>query len=155
MADLVKDQPTSAVSLRHTHFQPGDVKGQAYHREPLVTGNAHLSWWPRFTYQRSFMIYGQPFELAIAQTMPSTVVQGWQMGLALAVPLGVLAVVGAAWWQRRVAHLETCKAQLSIAESEQRFRDLIEGSVQGIYIHYGGRPIFVNSAFASMLGYSA
>ncbi|UEM19480.1 PAS domain S-box protein [Skermanella mucosa] len=45
------------------------------------------------------------------------------------------------------------EAEKALAESEARFRDLIEGSIQGIVIHRGFRPLFVNGAFARMHGY--
>ena len=41
----------------------------------------------------------------------------------------------------------------SLTDSEARYRDLIEGSIQGIVIHKDLQPLFVNSAFAHMLGY--
>ena len=39
-------------------------------------------------------------------------------------------------------------------EFDQRFRRLIEGSVQGILIHRQFRPLFVNDAWASLHGYT-
>jgi len=42
-----------------------------------------------------------------------------------------------------------------LRESEERFRNLIEGSVQGIYIHREFKPLFVNQAFAEILGYKS
>src|SRR5207244_5500776 len=97
-------------------------------------------------------IYSQPCVLAIASAMARTVLPGWQIVLALVLPLGFLTILASALWHRRVAHLEGHRAQQMIYESEQRFRDLIEGSVQGIFIHRAGQPLFVNSAFAAMLG---
>ncbi|UEM02151.1 PAS domain S-box protein [Skermanella rosea] len=47
------------------------------------------------------------------------------------------------------------EAEKALAESEARFRDLIEGSIQGIVIHRGFRPLFVNGAFARMHGYGS
>ena len=44
------------------------------------------------------------------------------------------------------------RAERALLESEERFRHLIEGSVQGIVIHRGMTPLFVNGAFAAMLG---
>lgn len=38
--------------------------------------------------------------------------------------------------------------------SEQRYRDLFEGSVQGILVHRGHKPIAVNEAWARIHGYS-
>ncbi len=42
-----------------------------------------------------------------------------------------------------------------LRESEERFRNLIEGSVQGIFIHRDFRPLLVNQAFAEILGYAS
>ena len=41
----------------------------------------------------------------------------------------------------------------ALRDSEERFRDLIEGSVQGILILRDFRALFVNRAFAAMTGY--
>jgi PAS domain S-box-containing protein len=41
----------------------------------------------------------------------------------------------------------------ALQESEAQFRDLIDGSMQGIMIHSQGRPLFVNHAFARIFGY--
>lgn len=37
--------------------------------------------------------------------------------------------------------------------NEQRLRDMVEGSVQGIVVHSGKRILFCNTAYAQMLGY--
>ena len=42
-----------------------------------------------------------------------------------------------------------------LQQSEKRFRDLIEESVQGIAIYRSGRPLFVNRACARLFGYGA
>lgn len=42
-----------------------------------------------------------------------------------------------------------------LRESEERFRNLIEGSVQGIHIHRDFKWLFVNHAFADILGYDS
>ncbi|KPF80933.1 hypothetical protein IP70_24980 [alpha proteobacterium AAP38] len=39
--------------------------------------------------------------------------------------------------------------------NEQRLRDMVEGSVQGIVVHSGRRILFCNTAYAQMLGYSS
>jgi diguanylate cyclase (GGDEF)-like protein/PAS domain S-box-containing protein len=41
----------------------------------------------------------------------------------------------------------------ALRESERRFRDLIEGSVQGVLIHARDRMIFANQAYAEIFGY--
>ena len=50
-----------------------------------------------------------------------------------------------------VSDLKTAEARLQ--QSEKRFRDLIEESVQGILIYRSGRPLFVNRACAQLFGY--
>jgi two-component system, cell cycle sensor histidine kinase PleC len=40
-------------------------------------------------------------------------------------------------------------------ESDARFRDLIEGSIQGIVIHRHFTPLFANQAYATILGYES
>jgi PAS domain S-box-containing protein len=40
-------------------------------------------------------------------------------------------------------------------ESDARFRDLIEGSIQGIVIHRNFTPLFANQAYAMILGYGS
>lgn len=44
-------------------------------------------------------------------------------------------------------------AEKALTESEARFRDLIEGSLQGVCVHQDFAPRFVNDAFARMLGW--
>ncbi|WP_448206303.1 ATP-binding protein [Azospirillum sp. sgz302134] len=49
---------------------------------------------------------------------------------------------------------EIDRRQHDLAENERRFRDLVEGSIQGIVIHRDFRPLYANDAFAQMLGTS-
>ena len=45
-------------------------------------------------------------------------------------------------------------AALALKASEQRYRELIEGSIQGIVIHRDARPLFANTAAAELFGYA-
>jgi PAS domain S-box-containing protein len=45
------------------------------------------------------------------------------------------------------------EAEAALRTSEARFRDLIEGSIQGIVIHRNLKPLFANQAYAQILGY--
>ena len=49
-------------------------------------------------------------------------------------------------WRRREA---------ALAESEARFRGLIEGSIQGIIIHRNFMPLFANDAYARIFGFQS
>jgi PAS domain S-box-containing protein len=152
VTDLVQSSPAFEVSLVHQRFSEEAPQGSVSRPEPTSTRRSPSPWWPHFTYRRALDIYRQPFVLSIASAMDQTVLSSWQIVLALVLPLGVLTILASALWHRRVAHLEGHKAQQAMYESEQRFRDLIEGSIQGIVIHRAGQPLFVNSAFAGMLG---
>jgi PAS domain S-box-containing protein len=46
------------------------------------------------------------------------------------------------------------QARLAVEASERRFRNLVEGSIQGILVHCDNRPLFVNDAWQHMMGYS-
>ena len=45
--------------------------------------------------------------------------------------------------------------RIKLQDSEDRFRNLIEGSIQGILIHRNWTPLFVNRAYAAILGYDS
>jgi PAS domain S-box-containing protein len=47
------------------------------------------------------------------------------------------------------------QARLAVEASERRFRNLVEGSIQGILIHRNEKPLFVNEAWSKIFGYSA
>ena len=47
---------------------------------------------------------------------------------------------------------EIDRRQQALAENERRFRDLVEGSIQGIIIHRDFHPLYANDSFAAMLG---
>ncbi len=47
------------------------------------------------------------------------------------------------------------QARLAVEASERRFRNLVEGSIQGILIHRNDKPLFVNEAWTRIFGYSA
>jgi PAS domain S-box-containing protein len=47
------------------------------------------------------------------------------------------------------------RAQEALRRSEEQFRSLIEGSIQGVLIHRDFQPVFVNRAFAEIFGYAA
>ncbi|MDP6952643.1 MAG: PAS domain S-box protein [Alphaproteobacteria bacterium] len=50
---------------------------------------------------------------------------------------------------------ERRRAATELRASEQRFRNLVEGSIQGLLVHAGPSPKFANQAFADMLGYDS
>ncbi len=47
------------------------------------------------------------------------------------------------------------EAQRALADSERKFRNLVEGSIQGVVIHHRYRPVFCNPAYAHLLGYDS
>ncbi len=49
--------------------------------------------------------------------------------------------------------IERAQADEALSQSEARFRDLVEGSVQGIVIERDGTALFANQSFADLFGY--
>lgn len=49
---------------------------------------------------------------------------------------------------------ETKRSEKTIEESENKFRNLVEGSLQGIYVHRDFTPLFANQRCADIFGYS-
>ncbi len=47
--------------------------------------------------------------------------------------------------EQRVKHLE---------RSETRFYELVEGSIQGVMVHRGYQPLYINGAWAAIHGYT-
>ncbi|WP_434622076.1 ATP-binding protein [Azospirillum sp. B2RO_4] len=47
---------------------------------------------------------------------------------------------------------EIDRRQQALADNERRFRDLVEGSIQGIIIHRDFHALYANDSFAAMLG---
>ncbi len=47
------------------------------------------------------------------------------------------------------------RAEEALRESEERLRNLIEGSIQGVLIHRGGKVLFANPAFCEIWGLSS
>ncbi len=43
--------------------------------------------------------------------------------------------------------------ELALQENEDRFRDLAEGSIEGIMIHRDFKPLFVNGTYAKIFGF--
>lgn len=50
---------------------------------------------------------------------------------------------------------ERKQTEQALQESGQRFRTLVEGSIQGILVHRDTKPLFANPAYAKILGYDS
>ena len=50
---------------------------------------------------------------------------------------------------------ERKNAEVALEESEERFRNLIEGSVQGVLVHINHKSLFANQAYADIFGYQS
>ncbi len=50
---------------------------------------------------------------------------------------------------------EEKRALAALSESEERFRAMAEGSIQGILVHRDWKPLFVNQAYVDLLGFDS
>jgi PAS domain S-box-containing protein len=150
--DLVETYGDFDVTLGRHDVAAHHPQGSVYQRVQTSATTTRLSWWPRFTYQRVIDLHGQPFMLSIARWAGMEVLQGGQITLAFLLSLSVVTMLVVALRNHRLARLEAYKAQQAILESERRFRNLIEGSVQGILIHRAMQPLFVNQSLGTILG---
>ena len=48
--------------------------------------------------------------------------------------------------------IERMRAEQALMMSEERLRSLVEGSIQGRYVHRRVKPLFSNQMFAQMVG---
>jgi len=73
--------------------------------------------------------------------------------IALKVPMrdGTGAIIGHVGHGRDVTREK--RAQTALAESEARYRELVDGSLQGLLIIQDGRGVFANETFARLHGY--
>ena len=60
-------------------------------------------------------------------------------------------------WNRRLTHeiAERKRAEGSLQASEEQFRGLAEGSIQGIMVHQNRKLLYVNQALAEIFGYGS
>ncbi len=57
-------------------------------------------------------------------------------------------------FERLELESDKTRAEQALRDSERRFRDLIDASIQGVFIHRDWMPLYSNQAFADMLGYA-
>lgn len=56
-------------------------------------------------------------------------------------------------WVTVLFLLQGKRAETMTRASDERFRHLVEGSIQGIVIHRNFKPLFVNQAYVELMGY--
>lgn len=64
---------------------------------------------------------------------------------------------GRPWRITGIAHdiTERVQAEQNLRQSEELYRNLVEGSIQGLFVHRDGKLLFANRALARLLGYSS
>jgi len=75
----------------------------------------------------------------------------------LAVPVLILATILVGWqaWRYVAITREAERQRAEALSTEALYRDLVEGSLQGLLIHTDFKPLFANAAFARMFGYTS
>ena len=67
----------------------------------------------------------------------------------------VFLLIAIIWRTFRSKLDQTFSLIAELEKSEERYRNLAEGSIQGIVVHKNFRPEFVNQSFATMFGYKS
>ena len=68
-------------------------------------------------------------------------------------PLALLSSL-AAMQQRIGTTITECgRLEKRLRDSENKYRDLVDGSIEGIFIHHGGRVVYANQSAADIFGY--
>ncbi len=89
-------------------------------------------------------------QLELAEGMRSI---EYVIGALIAVMVIGVAIYGYRLSRQMAAHEREREQQIAAIEaSEQRFRELAEGSIEGIVVHRDGRPLFVNRSWADIHG---
>jgi PAS domain S-box-containing protein len=152
LQDVTVPDRTLGMTLSQRSSRADESAGNYFQYLPEGMDALPQSRKPRFTYQHELDIYSQPFLLTVTSWSEESIFQGWAVLAALLLSLSFVTLTWFACRNHRLARYEAHKAQQAILESERRFRDLIEGSVQGILIHRDLHPLFVNQAYATLVG---
>src|SRR6266581_2144982 len=86
---------------------------------------------------------------------PVTVKPFWRQALTSILPSLLLMNMSSSIPLHASLAAALADQQRAERESDARFRDLIEGSIQGIVIHRNFTPLFANQAYATILGYES
>ncbi|MCZ6466690.1 MAG: PAS domain S-box protein, partial [Alphaproteobacteria bacterium] len=76
----------------------------------------------------------------------------WEYVISATIFTGIALIIPTLVSLRSIA--ERARAEEALRESEERFRNLVEGALQGILIHRHHIPLFVNRAWADIHGYA-
>lgn len=75
------------------------------------------------------------------------------IGVLAVILVGLLLIV---MWRNHRRQLDQVYGLVeSLQRSEERFRNLEQGSLQGIIVHRDGRPLFANQTFADLFGFAS
>ena len=88
---------------------------------------------------------------AVMERDPSTKIQELSDGRFVAISHCPMS--GGGWLATHEDVTEQKRAERALQESEKQFRNLVEGSIQGVFIHRDWKLLFANSALAGIFGY--
>lgn len=108
----------------------------------------------RITQETYSLVYNKAFAIRVETDENLKKIQ---LGSAI-IGIGSVSLVGLlVWitWRNQRSKIRQVMALVEeIQHSEERFRDLERGSIQGILVHRDGNILFANQAFADIFGYA-
>ena len=76
----------------------------------------------------------------------------WEYVISATVFAGIALIIPTLVSLRSIAGRQ--RVERALEDSEEKFRNLVEGALQGILIHRNHKPLFVNRAWANLHGYA-
>ena len=132
----------------------------------LVVGFLTLSWQQQLTHQEHHDLehHDKEKQMSTPQMPKGDSTKRQRLASAMAkgtrhatgfwfISLTLVAALGWSGWNTYCYLTQRDQAETALKLSEQRFRDLIEGSIQGILIHQGENILFANQSYAELFGY--
>ncbi len=128
---------------------PEQLQGKTANDLPFQTSSAKAL---LLRTQQRALATGQPQPLPEVELKDAHGANHWYSGILVPTLAEDGTVTGLVGWMNEVT--ESKRSAQALAESEERYRRLVEGPIQGIVVHRNGKPLYANAAFARIYGFS-
>lgn len=120
-----------------------------------TVGDLNSSWLPAFSSTHTVPLESTTLSVTLVSRPNLTDVRASAAAVVAATLLLVMASLMSTVKTRRLAARAQAQAALELEQSQAQYRDLFEGSIQGVIIHREMDVLFVNQSFVSMLEFDS